>query len=79
MTMPEMALRWILANRSVSTIIPGMRREKNVRMNISTSDGVLLTNESCANWNPIVGIEPLQTGHNKALVIPPHALTRLPA
>jgi aryl-alcohol dehydrogenase-like predicted oxidoreductase len=43
MTMPEMALRWILANKTVSTIIPGMRREKNVRMNIATSDGVLLS------------------------------------
>lgn len=43
MTMPEMALRWILANKTVSTIIPGMRREKNVRANIGTSDGVLLS------------------------------------
>lgn len=42
MTMPETALRWILANNTVSTIIPGMRRENNVRANIATSDGVLL-------------------------------------
>ncbi|MDL1898621.1 aldo/keto reductase, partial [Anaerolineae bacterium CFX7] len=42
MTMAEMALRWILANKTVSTIIPGMRKEKNVRMNLATSDGVLL-------------------------------------
>ncbi|HEX3053967.1 MAG TPA: aldo/keto reductase [Aggregatilineaceae bacterium] len=39
MTMPEMALRFILANPSVSTIIPGMRKEKHVRSNIATSDG----------------------------------------
>lgn len=45
MTMPEMALRWILANPTVSTIIPGMRRERNVRMNIATSDGVRLSDE----------------------------------
>jgi len=45
MTMPEMALRWILANNTVSTIIPGMRKEKNVRMNIATSDGVPLPAE----------------------------------
>jgi aryl-alcohol dehydrogenase-like predicted oxidoreductase len=37
MTMPEMALRFILANPDVSTIIPGMRKLKNVEMNIATS------------------------------------------
>ena len=42
MTMPEMALRWILANKTVGTIIPGMRKEKHVRSNIATSDGQLL-------------------------------------
>lgn len=42
MTMPEMALRWILANPTVHTIIPGMRKEKHVRQNIAVSDGVLL-------------------------------------
>ena len=39
MTMPEMAMRWILANKTVGTIIPGMRKEKHVRSNIATSDG----------------------------------------
>jgi aryl-alcohol dehydrogenase-like predicted oxidoreductase len=38
MTMPEMALRFILANAEVSTIIPGMRRIKNVEANLSASD-----------------------------------------
>lgn len=42
MTMPEMALRFILANPTVSTIIPGMRRIPHVEMNISTSDGKAL-------------------------------------
>jgi aryl-alcohol dehydrogenase-like predicted oxidoreductase len=38
MTMPEMALRFILANPDVSTIIPGMRKLKNVEANIGASD-----------------------------------------
>jgi aryl-alcohol dehydrogenase-like predicted oxidoreductase len=38
MTMPEMALRFILSNPDVSTIIPGMRKLKNTEMNIATSD-----------------------------------------
>jgi aryl-alcohol dehydrogenase-like predicted oxidoreductase len=37
-TMAEMALRFILNNATVSTIIPGMRRVKNVEANIATSD-----------------------------------------
>jgi len=38
MMMPEMALRFILANPDVSTIIPGMRKLKNVEANIACSD-----------------------------------------
>ena len=38
MTMPEMALRFILNSQSVSTIIPGMRRLAHVEQNIATSD-----------------------------------------
>lgn len=45
MTMAEMALRWILANPSVDTIIPGMRRERNVRANLGVSDGQLLSDD----------------------------------
>jgi aryl-alcohol dehydrogenase-like predicted oxidoreductase len=37
-SMPEMALRFILGNPSVSTIIPGMRKSKNVESNIAASD-----------------------------------------
>lgn len=36
--MPEMALRFILNNPIVSTIIPGMRKERHVRSNIAASD-----------------------------------------
>ena len=43
MTMPEMALRFILANPDVSTIIPGMRKQKNAEMNIATSDAGALS------------------------------------
>lgn len=45
MTMAEMALRFILSNPDVSTAIPGMRKEKNVRMNIGTSDGKGIQND----------------------------------
>jgi aryl-alcohol dehydrogenase-like predicted oxidoreductase len=37
MTMPEMALRFILNNKDVATIIPGMRKLKNVESNIAAS------------------------------------------
>lgn len=39
MTMAEMALRFILCNDDVHTIIPGMRKIRNVDANIATSDG----------------------------------------
>lgn len=39
MTMAEMALRFITMNKMVSTIIPGMRKERNVLANTATSDG----------------------------------------
>ncbi|MGP0063982.1 MAG: aldo/keto reductase [Isosphaeraceae bacterium] len=42
MTMPELALRWILANPTVSTIIPGMRKLAHVESNIAASDGQAL-------------------------------------
>ena len=38
MTMPELALRFILSSDDVSTVIPGMRRAKHVRSNIAASD-----------------------------------------
>jgi aryl-alcohol dehydrogenase-like predicted oxidoreductase len=38
MTMPEMALRFILSASTVGTIIPGMRSVKNVEANMSTSE-----------------------------------------
>ncbi len=38
MSMPEMAMRFILNEPVVSTIIPGMRKEKHVRANLACSD-----------------------------------------
>ena len=38
MAMTEMALRFILGNPTVSTIIPGMRKLRHVEANMSTSD-----------------------------------------
>jgi aryl-alcohol dehydrogenase-like predicted oxidoreductase len=38
MTMPEMALRFILSNPAVSTVIPGMRKLRHVEGNMAASD-----------------------------------------
>lgn len=38
MTMPEMALRFILGEPAVSTIIPGMRKRSHVKSNLDASD-----------------------------------------
>jgi aryl-alcohol dehydrogenase-like predicted oxidoreductase len=43
MTMPELALRFILASPDVSTVIPGMRRIRHVEANLAVSDGQLLS------------------------------------
>lgn len=42
MTMPELALRFILAEPTVSTVIPGMRKPAHVLANLTASDGVAL-------------------------------------
>ena len=39
MDLPEMALRFILSEPTVSTVIPGMRKIRNVERNLSVSDG----------------------------------------
>ena len=39
MTMPELALRFILASPDVATIIPGMRKSRHVDANLGVSDG----------------------------------------
>jgi len=37
-TMPELALRFILSNPDVSTVIPGMRKQSHVQSNIAASE-----------------------------------------
>jgi aryl-alcohol dehydrogenase-like predicted oxidoreductase len=39
MALPELALRFILAERTVSTVIPGMRKTAHVDRNLAVSDG----------------------------------------
>ncbi len=39
MDLPELALRFVLAHPSVSTVIPGMRRPVHVERNLAASDG----------------------------------------
>ncbi len=50
-TMADMAVRFILANHDVATIIPGMRKPKNVRANIASSDAPPLSGEVLAKLN----------------------------
>lgn len=52
MTMPELALRFILNNSAVSTIIPGMRKVKNVEGNMRASDQGLLPADLHARLRP---------------------------
>ena len=47
-SMPDMALRFILANPDVSTIIPGMRKPSHVQSNIAASDAAPLPRELLA-------------------------------
>jgi aryl-alcohol dehydrogenase-like predicted oxidoreductase len=39
MSLPELALRFILANPDVTTVIPGMRQPRHVDANLAASDG----------------------------------------
>lgn len=47
-SMPDLALRFILANRDVSTVIPGMRRPAHVKSNTAASDEPPLSGELLA-------------------------------
>ena len=42
MDMASMALRFILENKTVGTVIPGMRKARNVHSNIDCSDGLAM-------------------------------------
>ena len=48
MTLPEVALRFILANPDVTTVIPGMRRPRHAEANLGISDGRPLSSDVLA-------------------------------
>ena len=52
MSMAEFALRFILADSRVGTVIPGMRRTRHVEANIAASDGKALPAELVAALRP---------------------------
>ncbi len=45
LTMPEVALRFILQNDDVTSIIPGMRKPSHVQANVAASDGTRLPSD----------------------------------
>jgi aryl-alcohol dehydrogenase-like predicted oxidoreductase len=45
MSLPELALRFILSNPTVTTTIPGMRRREHVERNLGVSDNPPLTSD----------------------------------
>jgi aryl-alcohol dehydrogenase-like predicted oxidoreductase len=47
-SMPEMALRFVLSNPGVATVIPGMRKERHVRANAAAGDAGPLPKELLA-------------------------------
>ena len=56
MTLPEMALRFILSHPAVATVIPGMRRLKHVETNMAAGDGkglpeALVSRLRAHKWN----------------------------
>ena len=58
MPLPELALRFILANPAVSTVIPGMRTPGHVRANLAASeagplDGTLLGRLRQHRWDRV--------------------------
>jgi aryl-alcohol dehydrogenase-like predicted oxidoreductase len=63
MTLPEMALRFILSHPAVTTAIPGMRQPGHVDSNASVSDGrwldaATLTALAAHRWNRHVAATP---------------------
>jgi aryl-alcohol dehydrogenase-like predicted oxidoreductase len=52
MTLPDLALRFILSNDDVDVVIPGMRKAPNVRANIAASEAGPLPTELIARLRP---------------------------
>jgi aryl-alcohol dehydrogenase-like predicted oxidoreductase len=52
LTLPELALRFILSHPDVATVIPGMRKTRNVEANLAASDKGPLSGELLAALRP---------------------------
>jgi aryl-alcohol dehydrogenase-like predicted oxidoreductase len=48
MTLPELALRFVLASPAVSVVIPGMRSSAHVRANLAAADAPPLPDDLLA-------------------------------
>jgi aryl-alcohol dehydrogenase-like predicted oxidoreductase len=63
MSMPELALRYVLSDARVSTVIPGMRSPAHVRANIAAGDGAGLPADVLARlrahrWDRVPDVRP---------------------
>ena len=64
-TLPELALRFILSNSDVATTIPGMRKIRNVEANIAASDKAALPAEFVAELRKHRWVRQLDSPQNK--------------
>jgi aryl-alcohol dehydrogenase-like predicted oxidoreductase len=64
MTLPEVALKFILSNPIVSTVIPGMRKVKHVLSNVACSDGKYLDANQIKQLRPHRWVRPGHYMHN---------------
>lgn len=62
--MPEMVLLFVLNEKRVSTIFPGMRKLNHVEANSATSDAGPLPEDYTQNYAHIIGAECQQSGLN---------------
>jgi aryl-alcohol dehydrogenase-like predicted oxidoreductase len=60
MDLPELALRFILEHPAVSTVIPSMRRPRNVERNLAVSDGEVLSSRlrEAHRWDRAASLSP---------------------
>jgi len=64
-TLPDLALRFILSNSDVATTIPGMRKIRNVEANIAASDKAALPAEFVAELRKHRWVRQLHSPQNK--------------
>lgn len=68
LTLPELALRYILSWQEISTTIPGTRRVENVEKNVAISDGRKLTAKLTEDLKKYVWERNFYDTHDPALV-----------